>query len=178
MSTEQEQPSTMTADGVRPTARAVVARVEDVPPGSRILVEVNGRQIGIFNDNGRFHALLNRCPHQGGDLCRGDVRSHVESDGPGDHRLVEGRRLIACPWHGWEFDLNTGQSYFDPKRIRTRTFQTEVESGEEVRRDLDDGLARSARGTYAAAGLVQGPYVAEVIQVTIEDQYLVLLMRR
>ncbi|MEB4209718.1 Rieske (2Fe-2S) protein [Mycobacterium sp. 94-17] len=162
----------------KPLERAVVARVSDVPPGSRILVEVNGREIGIFNENGRFHALLNHCPHLGGDLCRGEILSLLESDRPGEYRLDESRKFIACPWHGWEFDLATGQSYLDPQRTRTRVIPTEVERGTQVQEELDAGVSATIQGSYGGPGLVKGPFIAEVVKVEIDDEYLVVVMRR
>ena len=57
-------------------ARHVVATVEEIPPGQRKIVEVAGRSIGIFNVSGEFFALRNRCPHQGGPLCRAIRRAY------------------------------------------------------------------------------------------------------
>jgi nitrite reductase/ring-hydroxylating ferredoxin subunit len=158
--------------------RVVVARVEDVPPGSRLLVEVKGREIGIFNVDGRFHALLNHCPHNGGELCRGDIVSLMESDGQGDFRLVKDRKFIACPWHGWEFDLVTGQSYCTPARLRTRVFATGVEAGDVVKREIDEGVTGPPDAAFGVKGLVEGPFSAEVVDVAAEDDYLVVSMRR
>ena len=59
-----------TDPGARET-KFVVARTSDIPDGGRIIVEINGRSIGVFNVGGEFHALLNRCPHSGAPLCRG-----------------------------------------------------------------------------------------------------------
>ena len=49
----------------------VVSLIDDLPPGGRKVVEVNGRGIVVFNVDGEFFALLNRCPHQGAGLCGG-----------------------------------------------------------------------------------------------------------
>jgi 3-phenylpropionate/trans-cinnamate dioxygenase ferredoxin subunit len=138
-----------------PSTKYVVARTGDIPDGERLIVDVHGRSIGVFNVGGRFHALLNRCPHQGAELCRGTVHGALEADAPGRIRYDASRRLLRCPWHGWEFDLSTGQSYFDPARTRVRSYRTEVQSGE----------------------LAKGPYTAEVIPVSVEDDYVVLWLR-
>ena len=53
------------------TNEYVVARVEELPKGSHVVVEVQGREIGIFNVNGKFYGLPNVCTHQNGPLCRG-----------------------------------------------------------------------------------------------------------
>jgi nitrite reductase/ring-hydroxylating ferredoxin subunit len=133
-------------------ARHVVAQVDEIPPGSRKLVVVDRREIGVYNVGGEFFALRNRCPHQGGPLCDGRVLRHVESSAPGDYRFGDSH-LIACPWHGWEFDLRTGQSWFDPARTRVRPYPVAVESGET---------------------LAKGPYVAETYPVTIEHDYVTI----
>lgn len=149
--------------------RFVVARVEDLPDGERMIVEVNGRSVGLFNVGGEYHALLNRCPHQNGPLCLGDVLNLVEASKPGDYRFDAETKVISCPWHGWEFDLRTGQSYFDPARTRVKSYRVDVASGRAL-----CGSAEAA--TSPSSGPQRGPYVAQVIPVTVEDEYLVLTM--
>jgi 3-phenylpropionate/trans-cinnamate dioxygenase ferredoxin subunit len=147
----------------------VVAAVEDVPEGERLLVHVAGREIGIFHVDGEFYGLLNRCPHQGGPMCRGEVVGLIEADRPGQVRLDPETKLVACPWHGWEFDLKTGQSYWDPAVTRLRPFLVEVEDGQMIVAEEDDGREGQR---------LKGPYVAETIPVSVEGQYLVVTMRR
>ena len=69
-----------------------VAGTDDVPPGQATMVEVNGREIAIFNVGGAFHAIDNMCTHVGGPLCEGEL-SGAE---------------VTCPWHGAVFDVTTG----------------------------------------------------------------------
>jgi len=142
-------------------AKHVVAAVADIPPGTRRLTQVNGRAIVVFNLGGEFFALNNRCPHRGGSLFHGKQTGLVESDGPGNYRYsrpgeIEYTKLgeiIRCPWHGWEFDIRTGQSWCDPKRVRVRQYAVSIEPGE---------------------ALVQGPYVAESFPVSVENDYVVV----
>ena len=136
-------------------ARHVVAPVDDIPPGGRKLVEVNGRAVVVFNLNGEFFALNNRCPHRGGSLSQGVTTSVVESAEPGEYRTSRPGEIIRCPWHSWEFDIRTGKSWCDPRRVQVRRFEVNVEAG---------------------ARLVEGPYVAETFPVSIEDEYLVVTM--
>jgi len=70
-----------------------VCRVEEVPEGRALAVEVDGLRIAVFNDGGSFHALLGRCPHANGPLGRGWVE-----DGE-----------AVCPLHYWRFKLTTGR---------------------------------------------------------------------
>ena len=61
--------------------------------------------------------------------------------------------MLRCPWHGWEFDVRTGQSWCEPSRIRVKRYPAEVADGEAV---------------------VRGPYVADTFPVTVQDQYVVV----
>ena len=121
----------------------VVGTLDELPPGTRKIVEVDGRSIGIFNVAGEFLAIRNRCPHQGAPLCLGEQFGVLESDEPGRYTLRRPGEMVRCPWHGWEFDLRTGQSWFDPERTRVRRYDVKV--GEDGRQP--------------------GPYVAETYPV-------------
>jgi 3-phenylpropionate/trans-cinnamate dioxygenase ferredoxin subunit len=145
----------------------VVARAEDIPPGSRLIVDVGGREVGIFNIKGSYYGMLNRCPHVGGPLCQGQLVNSVTSTGPGQITLDESQDLLTCPWHNWEFDIRTGQSYWDPKNMRARPFAVNVAGGQEVTEQAELG----------SLGRVKGPYRAETIEVTVESDYVVLSMR-
>jgi 3-phenylpropionate/trans-cinnamate dioxygenase ferredoxin subunit len=85
----------------------------------------------------------------------------VASDGPGDVRLDEDRKFVTCPWHGWEFDLVTGRSYCDPKKVRVKPYPVEVASGKTL-----------------ADGRVEGPFGATILPVAVEDDYLVVTIGR
>ena len=58
-------------------SRHVVATVDEIAPGTCKLVTVKGREIGIFNVNHEYFALINRCPHQGAPLCKGAIVSRL-----------------------------------------------------------------------------------------------------
>ncbi|MEZ4562996.1 MAG: Rieske (2Fe-2S) protein [Thermomicrobiales bacterium] len=141
--------------------RYIVAPVTAIAPGERLIVEIAGRSIGVFNVNGAFYALRNRCPHQGGPLCEGPVGGFVTSSGPGEYHLTRPGEMLRCPWHGWEFDIQTGQSWFDPKRVRVRAYDV----------TLEPACAASPLG---AADLERGPYVAETYPVDIDQQQIVV----
>jgi nitrite reductase/ring-hydroxylating ferredoxin subunit len=92
------------------------------------LVEVKNRSIGIFNVNGTFVAALNMCPHELAPVCRGKVRGTTLSSPPGEYRWGREGEILACPWHGWEYDLLSGKMLAD-ERIRLRTYPVEVRDG-------------------------------------------------
>jgi len=70
-----------------------VGTSDDVPVGTAKMVEVNGKEIALFNVGGSFHAIDNTCTHVGGPLCEGEI---------------EGAQ-VTCPWHGGVFDVTTGE---------------------------------------------------------------------
>jgi 3-phenylpropionate/trans-cinnamate dioxygenase ferredoxin subunit len=111
--------------------RHVVAGAREIPPGSRKVVTVGGRDIVVFNVGGEYFALANRCPHQGGRLCDGKLVGLVASHEPGRYDYSRPHEIIRCPWHGWEFDLRTGRSNCEPARIRTRAYEVLCEPAEE-----------------------------------------------
>ena len=134
-------------------AKHVVAGAADIPAGERKLVHVNGREIAIFNIDGEYFAIHNRCPHEGASLCQGILVGLVESSEPGHYRFSRAGELLRCPWHGWEFDIRTGKSWFDPRRTKVRSFNVKLVDGSE---------------------LVEGPYELETFQVSTDQNYLVI----
>lgn len=108
-------------------ARHVVATVGDLPPGKRLIVVLEGRSIGVFNVHGAFHALRNACPHQSGPLCLGTIKGLLTARDPRHLELSREGEIIRCPWHGWEFDLTTGRSVFNPHKLRVRSYPVTVE---------------------------------------------------
>ena len=115
--------------------RFVVGKSDEIPPGSRKIVRVAGRSIGVFNVDGQFYAIRNRCPHQGAPLCEGKLWGALKSDVPGSFEYSGTKDILACIQHGWEFSLRTGQSWCDPKRLRVRAYQVDVEEPEAVGTD-------------------------------------------
>lgn len=109
----------------------VVARLRDFPPGSRRIVEVNGTSIGVFNLKGDFYALRSSCPHQGAPLCLGRVLGTTFASKPFEIEYGREGEIIKCPWHGWEFDILTGRSVFNPHKVRVRTYEVTVEEVED-----------------------------------------------
>ena len=106
----------------------IVAKVQEIPVGERLIVMLEGRSIGIFNINGTFYALRNLCPHQQAPLCEGRILGTTLPSSPGQYVLGREGEILRCPWHGWEFDITTGRAIFDPKKCRVRTYPVIVES--------------------------------------------------
>lgn len=136
-------------------ALEVAARVSEIPPGTRKVVTLRGREIVVFNVEGEFFAFLNRCPHEGAKLCHGLLVGLARSDNPGSYQYTRQGEMLQCPWHGWTFDVRTGQSWFDPARTKVRNFATLVQRVE--------GQCMSP-----------GPYTAETFPVSEDDDFVLV----
>ena len=112
----------------------VVGSVEDFPIGEHRVVTIGRREIGIFNIGGELHALPNICPHQTGPLCEaptttGTLAATAEHDWKPEW-IYDGE-VVACPWHGMEFHVPTGQC-LALREIRLRRYDVCVEDGRVV----------------------------------------------
>ena len=135
-----------------PMPKHVVAPVDDIPPGGRKLVAVNGRAVVVFNLGGEFFALNNRCPHNGGSLCEGKQTGLIQSSEPGEYRYSRRGEIIRCPWHSWEF-ISAPAILVRPAAAAHAPIRRVVEKG---------------------AQLVEGPYKAETFPVSVENDYIVV----
>ncbi len=91
-----------------------VAKKSDIPSDSGYLVEANGKEIALFNVQGKIRAIYAVCPHQGGPLAEGGIDGTV----------------VTCPWHGWQFDAVSGACIFND-RIKQPTFPVK-EDGDDI----------------------------------------------
>ncbi len=106
-----------------------IAPAAEFLQGTHKIVEVGGRSIGVYNIKGEFYAIHNYCPHQGAELCKGQVCGTTLPSQT--YEFIYGREdeIVRCPWHGWEFDITTGKSLFSDK-VRTRSYPVEVRDGQ------------------------------------------------
>ena len=89
-----------------------VARVEEVPPGTVTTVRVGDEAIALANVGDEFYATQPECLHLHGPLGEGRLDGCV----------------LTCPWHGWQYDVRTGENEFD-RAIQLRTYEVRVEDG-------------------------------------------------
>ncbi len=136
-------------------------------------MDVGGRSVGVFNIGGEFFALINRCPHQAGPLCKGRLSGFLRAAEPGEYVYSRAGEILRCPWHGWEFDVRTCESWFDPDQVRVRRYEVAVES-----RAQASPAVRPVGDPPPMAGLQPGPYVAETFPVSVERQYIIVEVGR
>jgi 3-phenylpropionate/trans-cinnamate dioxygenase ferredoxin subunit len=90
-----------------------VAKLEDLLPGARTVVDVEGAQVAVFNLNGQLHAIEDICTHDGGELASGELENDV----------------IICPRHGARFSVITGEVLGPPAYEAVHVFPLRVEDG-------------------------------------------------
>lgn len=110
-----------------------VGHLDEIPGDACLLVQVRDRAVGVLRVGDRLHAFENRCLHQGGPVCMGRVLGKLEEI-LADDRSVVGERFskeelhLICPWHGWEYDIDTGECVAD-RRLRLKKYQVIVKGG-------------------------------------------------
>lgn len=169
--------------------RHVVCPASNLPPGERRVVEVDGLSVGVFNLEGEYYALNNACPHQLAPLCEGDLTGLVTSDStdPEEYEWDRDGEIITCPWHNWEFDITTGESVFNPHKVRTRTYDVTVEEVpvDDDTEDAGEADDPAAVDSNSAAGetdeqreygteLAGDEPPVETYDVAVEDEMVVL----
>ena len=90
-----------------------VASVAEFADKERKIVKAEGLSIGVFFVDGQWHALHNSCLHRGGSVCKGPLENGI----------------LTCPWHGYEYKLETGELLLDPN-ARLPRFPVEIRDGE------------------------------------------------
>ena len=100
-----------------------VARTSDISEGERKFFEINGKEISLLNFGGEYYAVANFCPHMGGPV------------GNGPMRMMDGTKVLMCPFHEWRFDLDTGDAIF-PGKQRIKKYDVSLEKYDV---DVDDG---------------------------------------
>jgi nitrite reductase/ring-hydroxylating ferredoxin subunit len=106
----------------------------DMKEGGTLILRIGEVELGLMRHKGNVHCYRNVCPHQGGPACEGirmpGVVDLIDSSGcfVGQRYDEDDMRLV-CPWHGYEFRLESGVNVGDP-RLRLRKFEVLEKEGE------------------------------------------------
>ena len=95
-----------------------VAKTAELKDGERRILSCGNAEIGVICHDGVLYAYSNVCLHQGGPACEGLVIARVEERIMSDNTsrglyFSETERHFVCPWHGYEYDLKTGECAAD-----------------------------------------------------------------
>ncbi|MDR6817788.1 nitrite reductase/ring-hydroxylating ferredoxin subunit [Neorhizobium sp. 2083] len=115
-------------------AEYLVCSEDEIADGDRKVVACGEREIGIFRVKGALHAWHNMCPHRQGPICQGRIYPEVIEpvDEKGEVRTLqynEENMHVACPWHGWEFNLETGRNA-GPAKYRLHRAELAIREGQ------------------------------------------------
>ena len=114
----------------RDRQRLTIGKSQDFPVGEMRLMELKGRQIGVIRLRcGELRAIMNRCPHKGAPICRGILGGVWNWTRSGELTFGRAREVLVCPWHGFEFDLASGQEVYWKRPARLRTYPIEDVDG-------------------------------------------------
>lgn len=140
--------------------RFEVCPASELQPGERRIETLGGFSVGVFNVDGEYHAMKNDCPHQRAPLCEGKLTGTNTSDTPGEYNWERDGQIVTCPWHGWEFDVTTGESVFNPHNVKAKTFEATIEAPASAIDAVEDvatgGGATTSGDTAARRGAVAG----------------------
>lgn len=90
-----------------------VASVDELGPGDRRVIDLDGVPVAVFNLEGEYFAIKNECTHDGGELASGELEGEV----------------IICPRHGARFSIRDGSVLGPPAYEDVRTFEVRVADG-------------------------------------------------
>lgn len=106
-----------------------LCREQDLEPGQmRTATAGQVAVIVIRKLDGSFRALRDRCPHRGARLSRGLLQEMIDGEQVGTREL-RAEVVVRCPWHGYEFDVDSGRCPADPSRVRVKSYPVTVEDG-------------------------------------------------
>lgn len=133
-----------------------VCPAAELAPGQRKLVTFGRVEIGVFNVGGEFHAYRNICPHAGAPVCVGKISGTTTPSPVYEYHYGRDGCILRCPWHGWEFDLKTGQHLVDPD-MRLKKFPVEVSLSSGIAGSVSDPTSASAPCDHAHENLDKFP---------------------
>ena len=115
-------------------AEVFVAKAAEFADGDRRIVEHGAHNIGVFHWQGQYFAYANMCLHQGGPACEGVIMHKVEDVIGADKTWVgqtfsETQVHFVCPWHGYEYDIRTGECAAD-RRLKLKSYKVVVRGDE------------------------------------------------
>ena len=105
-----------------------VGAVDDFDERRVRIVTAGNLEVGVLRWRGRFFAVHNRCPHQKGPVCLGIVSGRLGGAAPGSMDVDDEMPVLACPWHGWESELERGRALWDSS-YAVKVLPVRVESG-------------------------------------------------
>ena len=116
-----------------PRREVLIAEGAEVPEGGRKVFALEDGEVGVYRVQGKLYAYQNLCAHQGGPACEGLLMPKVE-EVISEEKTYVSRRFnyeewhIVCPWHGWEYEVTTGEFAGD-RKYRLKRYEVRERDG-------------------------------------------------
>jgi nitrite reductase/ring-hydroxylating ferredoxin subunit/Fe-S cluster biogenesis protein NfuA len=118
-------------------------------------VDFGGKEVAVVLLEGQLYAIDELCPHQGAPLATQGI-------------LNAPKKEIACSWHGWRFDLESGKSTNVPG-YRTDTYEVKEEDGKIFLKEKERLSSSSASGKPEASNAEDQKLLDQVLQIVESD---------
>ena len=115
--------------------------IADIPEDRFRILEIAGREVGLVRIGERVHAVRNICPHKTAPVCKGKITGTMLPSAPGEFVYSLEGEVLQCPWHGWQFSLETGEALFSGAPGRLRLYRTSIRAGRRTTSIYTDGQA-------------------------------------
>jgi len=106
-----------------------IGELNQIPEGKALITDLNGTSIGVFYEDGKVYAVRNVCPHKLAPICKGGVCGTMLPSKPSEFEFGLEGKVLRCPWHGWEFSLETGDALFGISNRKVKTYPVQVKDG-------------------------------------------------
>jgi nitrite reductase/ring-hydroxylating ferredoxin subunit len=116
-------------------AERLIGKISEFKDGDRRTIIAGDKEIGVFKDKGKYYAYSNYCLHQGGPACEGMTMPKVEERIMPDKTsrglyFSDTEMHFVCPWHGYEYDMKTGECVSN-RKLKLRRYEV-VEKGDDL----------------------------------------------
>lgn len=103
------------------TTEHYVPGAESLADGESVVINVGAIEVGVFRIGNEYRAWRNVCPHAAAPVCLGRVEKMMLTSDVYEYRLDENQLVLRCPWHGWEYDMDTGE-HLTNKKIKLKRY--------------------------------------------------------
>jgi len=132
------------AEMIRRPVFTVLGPLSQFPERTVRTFTLDEMSVGIVCANGEVFGFINRCPHQGGPVCEGELSGSIESRRAGEYNYDPQALVLRCPWHGWEFRLTDGTCTIPRHNVKIPRLKVQATRLDVLRREAESSGATLA----------------------------------
>lgn len=107
-----------------------VCTTDQLESGKAFIARVNNVEIGVFLKGEKAYAVRNICPHKLAPVCKGTQGGTMLPSDPCDYDYGLYDQILKCPWHGWEFDITSGEALFGISNRKVKTYPVFIQGNQ------------------------------------------------